>query len=99
MVGSSSYTLTRYYYDSRVHLVPEIDGIRMITTESCEFLQKVPGLYFPRPALGIEKLINVNQMPPSLFSGLALPPQRQYLLMLLTSWSKNHQKRMIIYSL
>lgn len=35
----------RYYYDSRVHLVSEIDGIRLITTDTCEFLQKVPGMY------------------------------------------------------
>lgn len=45
---------TRYYYDSRVHLVPEIDGIRMITTESCEFLQKVPGMHLPGSVLRIE---------------------------------------------
>ncbi|KAI5811091.1 Vps16, N-terminal region-domain-containing protein [Peziza echinospora] len=41
MVGPGGVAL-RYFYDSRVHLVPEIDGIRMITVESCEFLQKVP---------------------------------------------------------
>jgi len=44
---------TRYYYDSRVHLVPEIDGIRLITTDCCEFLQKVPGMHFWEKAIGV----------------------------------------------
>lgn len=42
MIGPQGAAL-RHYYDSWVHLVPEMDGIRMITTEKCEFLQKVPG--------------------------------------------------------
>jgi hypothetical protein len=33
----------RYFYDSRVHLIADIDGVRLITNEVCEFLQKVPG--------------------------------------------------------
>ena len=33
----------RYYYDGWVHLLPDIDGVRIITNEVCEFLQKVPG--------------------------------------------------------
>ena len=37
--------MSRYFYDTRVHLVPEIDGVRMITGDSCEFLQKVPGKF------------------------------------------------------
>ncbi|KAF3930538.1 hypothetical protein ABW19_dt0202508 [Dactylella cylindrospora] len=41
MVGPNGAAL-RWYYDSRVNLVPELDGIRMITTEKCEFLQRVP---------------------------------------------------------
>ncbi|KAK6348946.1 hypothetical protein TWF730_009707 [Orbilia blumenaviensis] len=41
MVGPAGAAL-RWYYDSRVNLVPEMDGIRMITTEKCEFLQRVP---------------------------------------------------------
>ncbi|KAF8446468.1 Vps16, N-terminal region-domain-containing protein [Terfezia claveryi] len=41
MVGPGGVAL-RYYYDSRVHLVSEIDGVRLITTDCCEFLQKVP---------------------------------------------------------
>ncbi|KAK6333400.1 hypothetical protein TWF718_011212 [Orbilia javanica] len=41
MVGPAGAAL-RWYYDSKVNLVPEMDGIRMITTEKCEFLQRVP---------------------------------------------------------
>jgi vacuolar protein sorting-associated protein 16 len=32
----------RFYYDAWVHLVPDIDGIRIVTNDVCEFLQKVP---------------------------------------------------------
>ncbi|KAG0042078.1 hypothetical protein BGZ83_000922, partial [Gryganskiella cystojenkinii] len=31
-----------YSYDDSIHLVPEIDGIRIISRDKCEFLQKVP---------------------------------------------------------
>ena len=36
--GSSS----EYYYDAWVHLIADIDGIRLFTNETCEFLQRVP---------------------------------------------------------
>ncbi|CAD6506179.1 BgTH12-07109 [Blumeria graminis f. sp. triticale] len=32
----------KYFFDSRVHLIPDYDGIRLITNDACEFLQKVP---------------------------------------------------------
>lgn len=32
----------KYYYDDIVHVVPDIDGVRLITSQSCEFLHKVP---------------------------------------------------------
>jgi hypothetical protein len=32
-----------YYYDGRVHVIPEFDGIRLLTNEGCEFLHKVTG--------------------------------------------------------
>jgi len=32
----------KYDYESPVYLIPEIDGVRIITNETCEFLQKVP---------------------------------------------------------
>ena len=33
----------RYYYDGRVHVVPEFDGVRLVTNDTCEFLHKVAG--------------------------------------------------------
>ncbi|KAL1863382.1 Vacuolar protein sorting-associated protein 16 [Paecilomyces lecythidis] len=33
---------SRYYYDGRVHVIPEFDGVRLITNDACEFLHKVP---------------------------------------------------------
>ncbi|KAA8914859.1 Vps16, N-terminal region-domain-containing protein [Sphaerosporella brunnea] len=41
MVGPKGEAL-KYYYDSRVHLIPDIDGVRLLTAEKCELLQKVP---------------------------------------------------------
>lgn len=37
-MGSAS----KYEYDSFVHLLPDIDGIRVVTGDVCEFLEKVP---------------------------------------------------------
>ena len=34
----------RYYYDGWVHLLADIDGVRIMTNDVCEFLQKVPGM-------------------------------------------------------
>ena len=34
----------RYYYDGWVHLLADIDGLRLMTNDVCEFLQKVPGM-------------------------------------------------------
>ena len=36
---------SRYYYDGWVHLLADLDGVRLITNDVCEFLQKVPGTY------------------------------------------------------
>jgi hypothetical protein len=33
---------TEYFYNSFVHLVPDVDGLRVITNDVCEFIQKVP---------------------------------------------------------
>ena len=41
MVGPNG-AAAKYYYDDTVHVVPDIDGVRLITSESCELLQKVP---------------------------------------------------------
>ncbi|KAG0200791.1 hypothetical protein BGX28_006226 [Mortierella sp. GBA30] len=32
----------KYTYDEAIFLIPEIDGVRVISSEKCEFLQKVP---------------------------------------------------------
>lgn len=41
LIGPSG-AATEYDYDSVLHLIPDIDGIRVMTSEVCEFLQKVP---------------------------------------------------------
>ena len=43
--GRDLKILLRYYYDGWVHLLADIDGVRIITNDVCEFLQKVPGSY------------------------------------------------------
>lgn len=35
--------VNRYYYDGRVHVIPEFDGVRLLTNDTCEFLHKVSG--------------------------------------------------------
>ncbi|CAG8504867.1 16310_t:CDS:10 [Funneliformis caledonium] len=34
----------KYSYDDTIYLVPEIDGVRVISSDKCEFLQKVPNV-------------------------------------------------------
>lgn len=41
LVGPNS-AATKFYYDTWVHLLPDVDGIRLLTNELCEFIQKVP---------------------------------------------------------
>jgi len=41
MVGPRA-DIIKYTYDEPLHLVPEVDGIRIISNEKCEFLQRVP---------------------------------------------------------
>lgn len=41
MVGPQGHSL-KHYYESRVHLIPDIDGVRLITSDKCELFQKVP---------------------------------------------------------
>ncbi|KAF4553814.1 Vps16-like protein [Elsinoe fawcettii] len=33
---------SKFYYDSFVHIVPDLDGTRVFTNEVCEFMQRVP---------------------------------------------------------
>ena len=41
LVGPNG-SAAKHYYDSFVHLSPDIDGIRLFTNDVCEFIQKVP---------------------------------------------------------
>lgn len=41
LVGPNG-SAAKHYYDSFVHLSPDIDGIRIFTNDVCEFIQKVP---------------------------------------------------------
>jgi hypothetical protein len=41
LIGPQS-AAAKFYYDSWVHLLPDVDGIRLLTNEVCEFIQKVP---------------------------------------------------------
>ncbi|KAJ5246686.1 hypothetical protein N7468_001669 [Penicillium chermesinum] len=42
LVGPSG-AASKYYYDGRVHVIPEFDGVHLLTNDSCEFLHKVDG--------------------------------------------------------
>ncbi|SMY21189.1 unnamed protein product [Zymoseptoria tritici ST99CH_1A5] len=42
LVGPNGAAAEYPDYESFVHLLPDIDGIRVLTNERCEFLQKVP---------------------------------------------------------
>ncbi|KAJ5050670.1 uncharacterized protein L3040_002545 [Drepanopeziza brunnea f. sp. 'multigermtubi'] len=41
IIGPSN-AAAKYFYDGRVHLIADHDGVRLITNEVCDFLQKVP---------------------------------------------------------
>ena len=41
LIGPNGAAL-KFYYDSFMHLLPDVDGIRVLTGDGCEFLQKVP---------------------------------------------------------
>lgn len=41
LIGPKS-AATKFYYDTWVHLLPDVDGIRLLTNELCEFIEKVP---------------------------------------------------------
>ncbi|KAH8920137.1 vacuolar protein sorting-associated protein 16 [Atractiella rhizophila] len=41
MVGPFGETL-RYFYTDPIHLVPELDGVRLLSSDRCEFIEKVP---------------------------------------------------------
>ncbi|CAK7266598.1 Vacuolar protein sorting-associated protein 16 [Sporothrix epigloea] len=35
-------SIAKFFYDSRIHVIQDIDGVRVLTNNVCEFLQKVP---------------------------------------------------------
>lgn len=41
LVGPNG-SATKFFYDSWVHLLPDGDGIRVLTNDLCEFIQRVP---------------------------------------------------------
>ncbi|KAK5119098.1 hypothetical protein LTR62_000309 [Meristemomyces frigidus] len=42
VIGPNGTASKSHEYDSFMHLLPDIDGIRVLTNDVCEFLQKVP---------------------------------------------------------
>ncbi|KAF2196997.1 vacuolar protein sorting-associated protein 16 [Delitschia confertaspora ATCC 74209] len=41
LIGPKSVA-TKFYYDAWVHLLPDVDGLRLLTNDVCEYIQKVP---------------------------------------------------------
>jgi hypothetical protein len=41
LIGPKSVA-TKFYYDTWVHLLPDVDGLRLLTNDICEYLEKVP---------------------------------------------------------
>jgi hypothetical protein len=41
LIGPRSVA-TKFYYDAWIHLLPDVDGLRLLTNDVCEYLQKVP---------------------------------------------------------
>ncbi|EKG16533.1 Vps16 [Macrophomina phaseolina MS6] len=41
LVGPNG-SATKFFYDSWVHLLPDVDGIRVLTNDVCELIQRVP---------------------------------------------------------
>jgi hypothetical protein len=41
MVGPDGAAI-KHYYDDQVHVIPDIDGVRLLTNDVCEFWHKVP---------------------------------------------------------
>lgn len=58
MVGRHGEKIT-YPYDGSVHLVPEIDGIRVLSTFQHELIQKVPDV--------VQKIFRINSTDPGSF--------------------------------
>lgn len=42
LVGPSGHAAPPWEYSAYVHLLPDVDGIRVLTVDACDFVQKVP---------------------------------------------------------
>lgn len=58
VVGKNGQTQT-YVYDSSIHLVAEIDGVRIVSNAHHELLQKVPEV--------VQKIFRINSTEPGSF--------------------------------
>jgi vacuolar protein sorting-associated protein 16 len=41
LIGPNGVAM-KFYYDSYLHLLPDVDGVRVVTADVCDFWQKVP---------------------------------------------------------
>lgn len=52
------YALPRYYYSGTTFAVTEPDGVRVIGSDTCDFIQKVPGIWVYSDALAITNCVS-----------------------------------------
>lgn len=43
VVGPNN-AVASFFYEGRIHIIPDHDGVRLITNDVCDFLQRVPGV-------------------------------------------------------
>lgn len=60
-------TMEKYGYDGLIHLVPEIDGVRVLSTYQHELIQKVPDV--------VQRIFRINSTDPGSF---LLEASKQY---------------------
>lgn len=41
LIGPNA-AVAKFFYDAWIHLLPDVDGLRLLTNDVCEYLQKVP---------------------------------------------------------
>lgn len=51
--------VARFFYDNRIHLVPDVDGVRVLSNNLCDFLQKVPDVTEEVLGIGTESPASV----------------------------------------
>lgn len=88
--------MCRFYYDDWVHIVSDIDGVRLLTNDTSEFLQKVPGeLGPPDFPTHTERDLQKSAMQ---YFVLDRPPRHQSSSMQLSNWRKVYQEPTRIFS-